>query len=92
MPDAEIYAKMHRQFLEKHHPKTFKQLKDNGQLVEHLKRVGQWALELYETIEAQMANDKNLPKDYLERVAALERIPHVAEEIVLNDVVYNPTP
>jgi hypothetical protein len=35
MPDAEIYAKMHRQFLEKHHPKTFKQLKDNGQLVEH---------------------------------------------------------
>ena len=77
---------------ERVYPEILKQLEDSGQLAEHLERVGQQALELYETIEAQMMTDKRLPQDYLERVAALESIPHIAEEIVLGDVVHNPTP
>jgi hypothetical protein len=92
MPNAEIYAKMHREFLEKHHPKTYKMLEESGELTDHLKRVGETAMSLYETISTQMATSKDLPKDFAEKVDALERIPHVVEEIVLNDVVYNPTP
>jgi hypothetical protein len=73
----EVYARMHRVFLEKHHPRTYKMLKESGGLVDHLKMVGETAVSLYETISTQMATSKDLPKDYAERVKELERIPHV---------------
>ncbi|MGO8843202.1 MAG: hypothetical protein ACLQF1_19400 [Methyloceanibacter sp.] len=39
-----------------------------------------------------MLTAKDLPEDYPERVKALERISFVAEEIVLNDLVFQPLP
>jgi hypothetical protein len=90
MPNAETYAKLHREFLEKHHPKTYKMLEESGGLVDHLKMVGETAINLYETISTQMATSKNLPKEYAVRVQELKQIPHVVHEIVPNDVVHNP--
>jgi len=67
-------------------------LKESGELQNYLRKIGQDAVEMYEAIENQMLTAKDLPEDYPERVKALERIPLVAEEIVLNDLVFQPLP
>lgn len=89
---AQAYANLHRKFLETSHPETLKRLKESGDLGAYLRRVGKAAEDRYEDITTQMATAKDLPKDYLERVKALEQIPFVAEEIVMDEVVNNPTP
>ena len=47
---------------------------------------------MYENLEAQMMASKALPTDYLARVEALEQIPHVVAEIVLDEMIYNNPP
>ena len=92
MPSATIYAKMHREFLKQNHPETYQSLVESGELNKHAARVGKTAVDLFETLSAQMATSKTLPENYMELVEALEAIPGTVEEIVLNDVVHNPAP
>jgi predicted ribosome quality control (RQC) complex YloA/Tae2 family protein len=89
MPNAQAYAKLHRQYLETEHPDLYKRLKSSGELLDHSARVGKEAAEYYETVAAQMATAKNLPEDYAERVERLEQIPHIVSELVMHDVIYN---
>jgi len=90
MPSAQAYAELHRKFLKEHRPKMYAALKKDGTLEQHVRTIGQQALERYETIEGQMLTSKSLPQDYLARVKKLEEIPHVAEEIVLHEIVLPP--
>lgn len=89
MPSETIYARMHKDYLRKNHPEMYSSLKKSGELLEHCRSVGKTAINLFETISAQMATSPNLPTDYQERVDELESIPLTVEEIVLHDVVYS---
>ena len=89
---ARAYARLHLKFLRDSNPSLLKQLQVSGRLQRHLLDVGQQADEMYQSILAQGATDPSLPKDYLERVKRLESLPLIADETVLNDVVYQPLP
>ncbi len=61
---AQAYARLHRKYLEENHPDTYQRLKESGELIDYLKRVGQTAEDRYEDIHTQMAIAKDLPKDH----------------------------
>jgi hypothetical protein len=92
MPNAEAYAKLHRDYLQNSHPELYQKLKDSGELLPLLQKKGQEAVDYEENLTAQMATSKDLPDDYLERVKALEGIPLQVHELVMNDVIYNDPP
>lgn len=92
MARAQEYAKLHRNYLKNSHPKMYQALKEKGELVSHLAGVGQEASEMYDSLEAQMATSNRLPEKYQDRVDALERIPHVVDEIVRDELIYNNPP
>jgi hypothetical protein len=87
---AKAYAKMHGEFLKANFPKVHAALQKSGQLPSYLQQLGSQADEMQGQIESQMMTSPNLPKDYGQRVKALEAIPHQAQEMVLNDLVHNP--
>jgi hypothetical protein len=87
---ASAYAKMHERFLAENFPKVLSQLKSSGQLPSYLHRLGSQAEEMYEAIWSQMLTSPKLPKDYAQRVEAMQAVPEQAEEMVLHDLVLCP--
>ena len=92
MPSETVYARMHKDYLRKNHPKMYKQLEASGELLEHCRRVGQQAKDYNEVLRAQMAASPNLLVDYAERVRELNAIPLIVEEIVQTEMIYTPVP
>lgn len=89
---ARAYANLHLKSLRDSNPVLLKQLESSGSLQEHLDRLGEQADELYHTILANGSTDPKLPREYYARVRALESLPLIADETVLNDIVYQPLP
>lgn len=90
MPNAAVYARMHREYLKTAHPKMYREFQKTGELTADVKTAGQRAVEMYEQMDIQMMmqiNKRGL--GYLEKIEELEQIPHVVEEIVLHEVVYS---
>ena len=69
MSDKATYVRLHKEFLQKHQPKLYRQMLAEGTLAEHLNSVGGSAVEMEESLTTQMVTRKDLPKDYLERAA-----------------------
>ena len=90
MPTKAAYIRLHLDYLKKHQPRLLKELQTQGKLQQHLQDTGQEAMRMFNLVSEQMAANPSLPKDYGQRVQALENIPHAAEELVLHDVVYQP--
>jgi hypothetical protein len=88
---ASHYAQLHRRYLQRNRRKFYDALVRDGELNDHLRSVGQRAAEMYEAIIGQMANSsriQNLP--YEEKVKELQALPLIADELVMDDVVYQP--
>lgn len=90
MPSAATFAKARELYLKQEFPKQYQQMKQAGTLKPHLEETGQEADEMWSLLEAQMANDPELPEEYAERVKALERIPEVVRELVNHDLIHVP--
>ena len=84
------YSQRREQFLRDAHPQALLKLKASGRLAEHLDQIGEEAAEAYESQEGQLRNNPDAPKETAERMAYFQAIPLIAEEIVLNDVVFVP--
>ena len=84
------YSQRREQFLRDAHPQALLKLKASGQLTEHLDQIGEEAAEAYETLEGQLRTNPDAPKEMAERLAYFQQIPLIAEETVLNDVVFAP--
>lgn len=86
------YAREHRKFLEQANPSLLQQLQSAGQLTSYLKEVGEQAEAMFETLEAQMVHAPDMPKEPRARIARLEQVPVVANELVMNDLILQPRP
>lgn len=84
------YSQRREQFLRDAHPQALLKLKAKGLLAEHLEQIGEEAAEAYETLEGQLRTNPDAPKEMAERLAYFQQIPLIADEIVLNDVVFAP--
>jgi hypothetical protein len=92
MPNAQGFAKLREQYLQQSFPQTYQQLKETGQLAEHLEQVGSEAEEMWSDLKAQMMTSPDLPENYLERVQELETIPEKVRELVTRELIYVPPP
>lgn len=89
---AQAYRKHHLKFLRENNPDLLHDLQKKGDLRLYLDRVGTQADERYQTLIAQGSTDPNLPKDYAQRVQALQSLPLTADEIVMSEIVNQPLP
>ena len=88
---AQAYAARRDQFLQENFPKFLSGLKQAGEHESYLETLGWQAAESAEAITDQLHSSiaiKQLP--YLEKVAKFEAIPHIVDEIISADLIYNP--
>lgn len=86
----QAYSRRREQFLRDAHPQALLKLKASGRLSEHLEQVGEEAAEAHETFEGQLRTNPQAPKEMAERLVYFQQIPLIAEETVLQDVVFVP--
>lgn len=91
MPTPAAFQKLHKEFLTKNHPQMMMELRKTGELQSYLTSIGEQAMAMYESLSEQMEHHPSLPKEYGARVAQLEQIPLIVEEMVLHDLIYQPT-
>nr|WP_243109578.1 TnpV protein [Dehalobacter sp. 14DCB1] len=84
------YGRMALEFLKEQNPQRFMILKMDGTLMEIMHKVQEEAVEKIEHITQEMLKTEPMPKteDIMEKTKHLNSLKSVAEEIVLNEVVY----
>lgn len=90
---AQKFADQHLKFLQEHNPAALQEIRRSGDLNSYLSSVGQQAEEMYLNLMHQYANSKevqNLP--HLRRIRSLQSRQYEAEEIVRQDLVFQPLP
>lgn len=88
MPDAQQYESLAREHWKAHLPKEYQRLKRSSQDQEYFESLGESAFDQYQSLYLQ--GQKNLPANFLDRWAALERASRQANEIVLNEMILLP--
>ena len=88
------YGRMRKAYLQEHHKGLYTELLFAGKLVEHLNEVDDTANERMQLLTRQMAEKQHMDEalkecDQLALVGAKNNIHHAAEEIVLNELIYN---
>jgi hypothetical protein len=89
---ARAFARKHRKFLEENRPDVYAQFKKDGDLNSYLSSVGKQADEMYTTMLMRANNCpevQNLP--FHQRVSRSQENQQSAMEIVLHDVIFQPT-
>lgn len=89
MPTALTYSRLHRQFLTQHNPEVLKQMRE-PERTSYLKNVGEQAMEMHDNLASRMQTNPNLPTDQAKRLEAVQAIPLTVEEIVLDELIYQP--
>lgn len=92
MPSPKHFETMRETFLKQAYPDQYREMAKSGRLKEHLSQTGEEAMEMWEDLEAQMANSPDLPTDYAQRVKALEGIPETVRELVNAEIIHLPLP
>ena len=90
-PKAKEFAKEHRRFLKDNRPDVYQQFKKDGDLFSYLSSVGNSAQEMYEHLLAKSNNRpeiQNLP--FHQRVTASQNNRQSAEELVRDDIIFQP--
>jgi hypothetical protein len=84
------YGRMRLKYLKEYKLYMYRELLVNGELMEHCHRVNYEANEMAMLIEEQYLKKHPIPKDcgFMERVRHYNTARSIAEEFVLNDVVY----
>ena len=88
MAAAQAYANLHRQYLKANHPELFRKMQSAGTLDQHVQSVGKAASDQLDLVEKQLA--QRAPTDPANRQDHLDSIPIVADELVRNDLIYQP--
>ncbi len=88
------YAELRRQYLMKRRRVLYTNLKTSGKLTEHLAEIEQSAQKMVEQTVAQMAQNEGVTEelkatDPLRWTGLMNNLRHSAEELVLNDLIYN---
>lgn len=88
------YGRMRKAYLQEHRKGLYTELLFTGKLVEHLNEVDDTANERMQLLTRQMAEKQQVDealkaRDQLGWVGAMNNIHNVAEEIVLNELIYN---
>ena len=88
------YGRMHKAYLQEHRKGLYTELLLTGKLVEHLNEVDDTANERMQLLTRQMAEKQHVDetlkaRDQLAWVGAKNNKHHAAEEIVLNELIYN---
>lgn len=88
------YGRMRKAYLKKHRKGLYTELLFTGKLVEHLNEVDNTANERMQILTRQMAEKQHVDealkaRDQLSWVGAKNNIHNAAEEIVLNELIYN---
>ena len=81
------FAGARKRFLSISHPAAYAALVKTGQLESHLMRIGEEAADHYLTLEDQLKQTAAEIPEARERQAYLSQIPHMAKEMVLNEIV-----
>lgn len=99
LPESETYeigkyGNMRRCFLKEHHPAIYSSLLIEGKLCQHLAEIDKACNERMENICAAMEKQEGVTEslkasDQMEWVRRANSIRNRAEEIVLNELVYN---
>lgn len=84
---AASFAGARKRFLSINHPADYARLVKEAQLESHLIRIGEEAADLYLTLEDQLEAKAEEITDQKEQQAYRSQIPHMAQEMVLSDIV-----
>ncbi|MCT4563509.1 MAG: TnpV protein [Maledivibacter sp.] len=84
------YGRMRLIYLKEYKPYMYRELLVNGELMEHCNRVNDEANKMAMMIEEQYLKKNLIPEDcgFMDRIGYYNTARSVAEEVVLNDVVY----
>lgn len=84
------YGQMRLKYLKEHKPNMYSLLRMNGELIEHCHKINDEANEMAILIEEQYLKRNPIPKDcgFMNRVRLYNTARSMAEEVLLNDVVY----
>lgn len=93
-PPLGKYGMLRRSYLKKHRNAFYTAMQITGKLDTHLQEIDQQAAEMIERLIIQMAHTQGVTEeikaqDQLRWVGLMNNIRAAAEEIVLNDLVYN---
>ena len=88
------YGRMRKRYLEQTHDSTFSALVLSGTLTRHLQDIDQVARDQISVLTRQLAAAEGVTeslkaRDQMEWVRRMNSIRHRAEEIVINDLIYN---
>ena len=96
MPEVHLgkYAELRREYLKKRRRVLYTNLKTSGKLTEHLAEIEQTARKMVELAVTQMAQTEGVTEelkavDPLRWMGLMNNLRHSAEELVLNDLIYN---
>ena len=95
-PEAHLgkYAELRRQYLMKHRRVLYTNLKTSCRLTEHLAEIEMQARRMVEQTVARMARAEGVTEelkasDPMRWTGLMNNLKHSAEEMVLNDLIYN---
>lgn len=88
------FGRMRKRYLEQKHDGTFTALVLSGQLTQHLQDIDQAARDQMATLIRQLAATEGVTeelkdRDQMEWLRRMNSIRNRAEEIVMNDLIYN---
>ena len=88
------FAKMRHRYLREYRDGIYTGMLLTGKLDEHLKEIGDTAQEMFDQLVAQMKDAEGVTErlkaeNQMEWVGRINSIRSRAEEIVLNDLIYN---
>ena len=88
------YGRLHREYLKKYKNSVYKELLYSGRLNTYLVEIDAHAKEMLENLTREMAKKQGVTEalkasDQMKWVGMMNNIRHSAEEIVINEIVYN---
>ena len=88
------YGMMHRDYLEQHKRVTYLNLLTSGRLNEHLHQTEQAALARLELLTKQLCKEQGVTEELKEKapmqwVGLMNNIRSQAEEVILNELIFN---
>ena len=88
------YGRLRESYLKEHKPGLFNHLVMKEKIIDHLAEVDEQARSYLETLIKQLAKEENVTENLkatnqLEWVQKMNNIKNRAEEIVLNELIYN---
>ena len=88
------YGRMHKAYLKKNHKAKYNQLLLSGQMDKYLSEIDQTAQTRLEILTKQMMEENNVNEslkatDQMQWVGLMNNLRQAAEEIILNELIYN---